>query len=74
MVIENQVLRLNVSMENAVLVKVLETQDHAGNEKFCLLLVKLAIFADVEAEIASIHQVNHQVKIVSVLKCVLHIN
>ena len=34
LLVEDQVLRLDVSMKNGVLVEVLEAEEHAGNEEF----------------------------------------
>ena len=39
-----------------------------------LVLVEFAHFTDMVAEVASSHQVNHEVKVVPIFKSVLHIN
>jgi len=61
-------------VEDAVLVEVLEAEDHAGNKKLGLLFVEAALLANVEAEVAAVHQVNDQVEVVPVLKGVLHVD
>ena len=54
--------------------EVFETQEHARNEKFGLLLSELPLLADVISEITSRHVINDEVQVVSILERVVHID
>ena len=78
--LEDKVLRFDVSVYNGVSVDKFEPQYDAGRKKFCsnettgLLLGKFAETADMESQVSASEEVHHQVKVVPVLKGELHVN
>ena len=52
---KNKIFRFDISMNDIVLVDVLQSNDHACNYEFTLVLVKLNPFPQVVTEVASRH-------------------
>ena len=61
-------------MQDALLVKVLQAEQHAGNEEFGLLFVELAISGKMVAEIAAAHHVYNEVQVLPVVEGVVHVD
>ena len=57
--VKYQILRLDVSVQDAVRVQKLEAEDHACDEELGLFLREAPVLADMVAEVATLHQVNH---------------
>lgn len=72
--IEDKVFRLDITMEDAVSVKKLEAEDHTSNEEFCLLFREASVLTDVVSKISTLHQIDHEVQIVSVLESIVHVH
>lgn len=53
--VENQVFRFDVSMQDTLLVQVLQSEEHAGDEEPCLFLTELLVLCQVVSEIPSLH-------------------
>jgi len=69
-------------MNDPVVVHVLQSDNHACEHEFCvdetqaltcLLLVELLLLANVVAKVASIHQVAHEVQVLSILERIVHV-
>lgn len=74
LIVEDQVLRLDVPVEDALAVDVLKSHHYASNEELCLLLAEAPVPRDVVSEIAPRQQVHHQIQVLSVLERELHIH
>ena len=72
--VKDKVLWLDVSVEDGVLVQVLQTEQHAGNEELSLFLAKTTVSSDMVSEVSTRHHVDDQVKVLSVFKSVVHID
>lgn len=72
--LEQQILRLDVPVDHAVAVHVLEADDDAGDKKLGLLLREPLLFVVVVSQIAASHQICHQVNVLEVHEGVEHID
>lgn len=53
------------------------SKDHLINDKqtlTCLFFGKASVLSNMESEISPTHQINDKVEIISVFKCIVHIN
>eukprot|EP00344_Euplotes_crassus_P010586 CAMPEP_0196996562 /NCGR_PEP_ID=MMETSP1380-20130617/2414_1 /TAXON_ID=5936 /ORGANISM="Euplotes crassus, Strain CT5" /LENGTH=121 /DNA_ID=CAMNT_0042412575 /DNA_START=933 /DNA_END=1298 /DNA_ORIENTATION=+ len=73
-VIKDDIFRLDVSVDNAVLVAVLKPKDDIGSEELGLQLSKPPMFTDVVPQVPSAKVVHDQVQIMPVLKSVFHVH
>jgi len=55
-------------------VEVLQSEKHASNEKFSLLLAEPFMLRQMVSKVASSHQINDKIEIFAVLKGVIHID
>lgn len=70
----DEVLWLDISVYNILVVDVLETSYETCDKKSSCLLVEFTISANVVAQITSWQVVHNQVKVLSVLESVVHID
>lgn len=71
---EHKVFWLDVSMNNIVLVDVLQRYHHARDDEAALVLIELDPLPQVVPEITTRHQVADEVDVVTILEGVLHIH
>ena len=71
--LQEQILRLDVPVDNPVIVHVFEANQDASDKKLGLFLSKALFLVMVVSEIASSYQVSHQVDVLEVGECVKHI-
>ena len=72
--VENYVFWLDISVDYLLRVHVLQREENAGSEKSSLLLVKSMFSADVVAQIPSWHKIHNEIKSISVLEGLPHVN
>lgn len=72
--VKNQVFRLDVSMDDVVLVNVLESNSKTSYNEPGLLLGKTDSFSYVVPQVATSHQVADQVNVFNVLESVHHVH
>ncbi len=72
--VEHQVLRLDVSVDDAVLVQVVESENETCTEELGLVLVEASHLAGVEAEVSSREVVHDEVEVLLVLEGTLHVH
>lgn len=72
--VEDQIFRLDVSVENRVLVEVLQAQQHARDKEFCLFLGEASVLADMVPQVTARHEVDNEIEVVSVFEGVVHIH
>lgn len=72
--VEHQVLRLYISVQNALLVQVFEAHEHAGDEEPGLLLAEPLVFGQVVPEITALHEVNDEVQVLTVFEGEAHVD
>ena len=61
-------------MKNTFLVQIFQREQHASNEKPSLFFGEFFMFGQVVSEVAALHQVDYQVKVLSILECIVHIH
>jgi len=61
-------------MKNAFAMKKLKTQKHASHEELSLIFCEFAMLSEVISEISTLHDVNHEVKIFSILESIVHVD
>ena len=71
--LQEQVLRLDVPVNNPVVVHVLEADQDASNEKLSLLLIEALLSVMMVSEIASCHKISDQVDVFKVGECIKHV-
>lgn len=71
---EDKILRLDVSVNDSVLVDVVESHNQARDDKPTLLLAKLYSLAQMEAQVSASHQITDKVHVVVILEGELHVN
>ena len=71
--VQEKVLRLDVSVDNPVVVHVLEADQDASYEKLSLLLIEALLSVMMVSEIASRHKISHQVDVFKVSECIKHV-
>jgi len=71
--VEHQIFWLDVPVEDALVVHVLERQKDARDEKAGLFFREAAVPRNVVTKIAPVKEVHHQVQVFSVLEGVLHV-
>ena len=74
MVIKNQILRLDVSVDYAIVVYILQPLDDTGSEELGLFLREPPVSADMIPQITSCLQIHDQIQILSILKSILHVD
>ena len=74
MVIKNQILRLDVSVDYAIVVYILQPLDDTGREELGLFLREPPVSADMIPQITSCLQIHDQIQILSILKSILHVD
>ena len=72
--VKYQVFWLDISVYNLVGVDVLKRGCQTCHNKSCLILIEIYSLANMESEIASRHDIAHQVDIVMVLESIHHID
>lgn len=72
--IKDQIFRLDVSMNNALIVHILKSLNDASRKELGLLLTESPMPADVIPEVSSGQQVHNKVEVVFVLKGKLHVH
>ena len=74
MVIEYQILRLNISVDDLLLMDGFQSVQQARDEEARNFHVKEALASDVVSKVATEEQVHDQVQIHGVLECIVHID
>lgn len=74
LIIKDQVFWLDIPMYDPIRVQILQGHNNATGEELHNLLPKELVFADVEPEIPSWHQIHHQIQIIPVLEREDHID
>lgn len=72
--VDDQVLRLDVSVDDAVLVQVFEPQEETRREELGLFLREASHLANVVPQVSSWQVVHHQVQVEFVLEGITHID
>lgn len=72
--VEDEVFRLDVTMQNALLVEVLERKQHASYEESRLLLIEFLVLGQVVSEITALHEINDKEQIFTVVERVVHVD
>jgi hypothetical protein len=72
--VEHEVLGFEVAVDYVFGVQVLEGEEHAADEEFCLGLGEAAAFADVVAQVAAVEVVHYEVQVLAVLEGVGHVH
>ena len=68
------ILWLDVSMEHSLVVHIFKAKYHASQHELRLLLVESSSFTNVISEVTTSEQVTNQIKVFSVLECVINIH
>jgi hypothetical protein len=53
--------------------EILKSLKHTSNEEPCLFLIELLMFSQMVSEITTLHQINDEVKILSIFESVIHV-
>ena len=61
-------------MQNRLLVEVLQGLKHACYEESCLFLVEFFVLRQVVSEITALHQINHEIQVLTVFKRKIHVH
>lgn len=72
--VEDEVLGLDVAVDDALVVHVLQAEQQAGQEEPRLLFGKLPVLRDVVPEVAPVEQVHDEVEVLAVLEGVVHVH
>jgi len=72
--VKNQILWFDISMKNAIFVKVLQTEDDATYKEFDHIFRKYFMPSNLEPQVTSWHVVHNQIEIHPVLKGIDHIH
>ena len=72
--VEDQIFGFNIAVKDTVSMQEFETEDHTGDEKFSLLFTESSVLANMVPQITTLHEIDHQVEIVTVLEGVVHVN
>ena len=74
LVIKDQVLRLDISVDDVVEVEILKTDQNGSDEEFCFHLLEAPSAAHMVAEISSDQEIHDEVEVLSVLEGVGHVD
>ena len=74
LVVKDQVFGFDVPVYDALAVDIFQGHCNACHKKPGLVLCELSVFRNVIAEVAPGSEVHHQIEVISVLKCELHIH
>lgn len=58
--VKDEVLGLDITMQNALLMEILESQQHASNEESRLLFVEFLVLGQVIAQVTTLHEINDE--------------
>ncbi len=72
--VDHQIFRFNISMNNLVLVNVLESRDEASNKELCGALIKGSMRTDMKSQITAWEVVHDEVEVIPILECIVHID
>jgi hypothetical protein len=72
--IEDQILRFDVSVEDTVIMQVLQAEGDAADEKFYNVLWEFLNSTNLKAKVASWHVIHDQIEIHSILESIDHVN
>jgi hypothetical protein len=61
-------------MDDIVVMKILQSNNQIRQKEFCLSLSKTTFFPYMISQISSIKIVHNEIEILSVLKCISHVN
>ena len=53
--------------------KILKSLEHASNKEPCLFLAKLLMFSQMVPKITTLHEINDEVKILSIFEGIIHV-
>ncbi len=73
-IINNEILRFDIPMYDAIGVEVLESDDDADSKKPDYLLFEELVLTDMVTEVSSRHEVHNKVEVFSILKGKHHIH
>jgi hypothetical protein len=73
-IIQNQVFRFDIPMNNLLGVQILQGCENAGCKESSLLLVELMFSAYMVPQISTSHQIHNQKKRIAILKRLKHID
>jgi hypothetical protein len=74
LIIDDQILRLDVPMDDAIRMQVLQPDHNTASEELHDVLLEVLVLAQVVPEVAAGHQVHYQEQVVAVLKREVHIH
>ena len=61
-------------MQDAVGMKKLKAEDHTSDEKFSLFFTESSVLADMIPQITTLHEIDNEVEVVSVLERIVHVH
>jgi hypothetical protein len=74
LVIKDQILRFDVAVDNIIEMEILKSNQNASDKKLSLHLLETPAAAHVVAEVATDKQVHNEVKVLTILEGVGHID
>lgn len=72
--LNHEILRFDISVQNVLCMHVFKSSNETRNKKSCRLFVKLSVATDMISEVSAWEVVHDQVKILSVLKSIVHVD
>lgn len=70
----DDVLRFDVTMDNSLVMHVLQAEHHACNHELCLWLCEPSTLADVVSQVTSCEQIRDQVQVFTVLEGIINVD
>ena len=72
--IEDQIFRFDITVQNTLLMQILQRDDHACDKEASLLFGELLALRQVVSKIATLHHINDKEEVFAVLESVVHVH